>query len=190
MLCHDGCLYVRHKEAKDVVFQQFDKTTLKPIPDQTPFTVPEGEEDYLKWTPLDTVYEENSEEGNRWHRASPMFSDGECIYMLVQYRLKGHDTRIIKTVLEVYEIEVEDRTMKRINEQTLYKNDQGALYSGSKKNIDKGGHLARGTIACNQEVLLWWTAHNFHVYEYATGIRKIKEHVNSTSYITVYDDKE
>ena len=119
-----------------------------------------------------------------------MFSDGECIYMLVQYRQRGHASPIVKTVLEVYEISVEERTMKRINEQPLYRNDQGAYYKGSKKNIDKGGHLARGSMACNQEVLLWWTAHNFHVYEYATGIRKKKEHVNSTSYITCWDSKE
>lgn len=43
-------------------------------------------EDYLKWTPKDTDYPENANEGNRWMRASPMFSDGELIYLLVQYR--------------------------------------------------------------------------------------------------------
>jgi len=42
------------------------------------FTKADGEEeDYLKWTPLDTEFEENKREGNRWMRASPMFSDGE-----------------------------------------------------------------------------------------------------------------
>ena len=83
MLCHGGQLFVRHKDAPDVPFQQFSKESMTVVENQTPFKVPPGEEDYLKWTPLDTEYEENAEEGNRWHRASPMFSDGECIYMLV-----------------------------------------------------------------------------------------------------------
>ena len=72
----------------------------------------------------------------------------------------------------------------------LYKNDNGDYYKGSKKNIEKGGHLARGSIACNGDLLIFWTAHNFHVYDMATGVRKKKEHVNSTSFITVYDAKE
>ena len=160
------------------------------VENQTPFKVPPGEEDYLKWTPLDTEYEENAEEGNRWHRASPMFSDGECIYMLVQYRKKDFGSPIVKTVLEVFDIDMEHKTMTRIHEQKLYKNDQGDYYKGSGKNKDKGGHMARGSIACNQEVLLWWSAHNFHVYEYATGKRKRKEYVNSTSYVTCWDPVE
>ena len=83
----------------------------------------EGEEDYLKWTPLDTVYEENNQTGNRWHRASPMFSDGDSIYMLVQYRLRDFASAIVRTVLEVYECNMEDRRMKRVNEVVLYKNE-------------------------------------------------------------------
>ena len=139
---------------------------------------------------MDTDYEENTEEGNRWHRASPMFSDGECLYMLVQYRQKSFTSPIVRTVLEVYDIDSEERTLKRTLEQPLYKDDQGTYYKGSKKQKDKGGHLARGSIACNQEVLLWWTAHNFHVYEYATGIRKNKQYCDSTSWISTWDSKE
>ena len=97
----------------------------------------------------------------------------------------------MRTILEVYEVEEEDKRMKRINEVILYKNDQMEYYRGCKaKKKEKGGHLARGSIACNQETLLWWTAHNFHVYEYTTGIRKQKENVNSTSYISFYDARE
>ena len=116
MLCHDGLLLVRHRDAPDVPFVVWDKQTLKKSEDAEPFVLAEGEnEDYLKWTPLDTEYPENLEEGNRWHRASPMFSDGELIYMLVQYRQKGFDTPIVKTVLETYEVS-DDHKMKRIQE--------------------------------------------------------------------------
>ena len=71
---------------------------------------------------MDTDYEENTEEGNRWHRASPMFSDGELIYLLVQYRQKNFSSPIVKTVCEVYEVS-EDRKLKRTQEQPLYKDD-------------------------------------------------------------------
>ena len=190
MLCHKGMLLVRHREAPDVPFVIFDKQTLKPAEGEEPFRVADGEDDYLKWTPLDTEFEENQQQGNRWHRASPMFSDGENIYMLVQYKQTNFTSPIVRTVLEVYEVS-EDRQMKRINEVVLYKNAQMEPYRGCKgKQKEKGGHLARGSMACNQEVLIWWSAHYFHVYEYATGIRKRKEHVNSTSYITFYDAKE
>jgi len=94
----------------------------------------------------------------------------------------------VKTVLEVYE--TEERKLKRINEVTLFKNNNFECYKGSKKAKDKGGHLARGSIACNNEVLIFWTAHNFHVYSVSTGVRLKKEYVNSTSYITTYDAKE
>ena len=170
MVMHNDHLLVRHRDAADVVFQEFDKDTLKPIEGQQPFKVPEGEDDYLKWTPLDTAYESNTQEGNRWHRASPMFSDGECIYMLVQYKETAFTTRCIKTVLEVYNIDMDNRTMTRINEQPLYRSE-GNYYIGSKSDLDQGGFLARGSIACNQEVLLFWARSRFHVYQYSDGKR-------------------
>ena len=121
-------------------------------------------------------------------RASPMFSDGELIYFLVHYRQKGVTSPIVKTVCEVYEVS-DDRKLSLQREVNLYKSE-GEYYKGSKKNIEKGGHLARGSIACNGELLIFWTAHYFHVYEMSTGMRKKKDHVNSTSFITVYDAKE
>ena len=147
MLCHDGLLLVRHANAPDLPFEVFSKETLKPATDQEPFGMAEGE-DFLKWTPKDTEFAEDIHEGNRWMRASPMFSDGELIYLLVQYRQKGHSSPIVKTVCEIYEVS-EDHKLKRTREVILLKNDQGDRYIGSKKVIEKGGHLARGTIACN-----------------------------------------
>ena len=61
MLCHKGLLLVRHREAPDVPFVIFSKETLKPAEGEEPFRLAEGEEDYLKWTPLDTQYEENQQ---------------------------------------------------------------------------------------------------------------------------------
>lgn len=104
MLCHDGCLLVRHSDAADVPFQVFSKETLKPSDEEQAFGMAEGQERSLAWTPLDTDYEENIHEGNRWMRASPMFSDGELIYFLVHYRQKGVTSPIVKTVCEVYEV--------------------------------------------------------------------------------------
>ena len=45
-------------------------------------------------------------------------------------------------------------------------------------------------MACNGSVLLWWSAHNFHVYDLSNGVRNKKEHINSTSMVSCYDAKE
>ena len=147
----------------------------------------DGEEDYLKWTPENTSFSSDSAEGNRWMRSSPMFSDGELIYMLVQYKETDYSSRTIKTVLETYE--VNDRKMKRINELTLLKNSEGARFVGSRKVTGGGGYLARCSIACNGRVLLFHSAHNMHVFDMGTGVRTLKEHYNSTALISCYDTK-
>lgn len=90
---------------------------------------------------------------------------------------------------EVYEVS-EDNKMKRIQEVKLYKNENQDYYKGSKKQKDDGGHMARGSMACNGEILLWYSSHNLHVYDMNTGMRVKKEHTNSTSLITCYDAKE
>ena len=78
MLMHNDLWLVRHENAPDLPFEVFDKETLKKKDGEVEFSKADTEpEDYLRWTPLDTQYEENKEEGNRWMRASPMFSDGE-----------------------------------------------------------------------------------------------------------------
>ena len=87
MLVYRDLWLVRHKDSPDVPFEVYDKETLMKKEGEDPFKSADGEEeDYLKWTPLDTAYEENKVEGNRWMRASPMFTNGELIYMMVQYR--------------------------------------------------------------------------------------------------------
>ena len=148
MLIHNNLWLVRHKNAPDVPFEVFDKETLVKKEGEVEFSKADSEEeDYLRWTPLDTEFEENKREGNRWMRASPMFSDGELIYMMVQYREKGFESPIVKTVCEVYSVS-DDRKMTRIKEVALYKSS-GEYYRGSKKLHEHGGHLSRGSIACN-----------------------------------------
>ena len=46
-------------------------------------------------------------------------TDGELIYTLVRYRKKGHESEVVKTMLEIYECE--NRVLKFVNEITLYK---------------------------------------------------------------------
>ena len=120
-------------------------------------------------------------------RASPMYSDGELIFFLVQYKESNYTSSTIKTVLETYEVD-ENRKMKRIQELPLYKDDSNNYFKGSRKTHD-GGYLSRGSIACNGSVLLWHSSHYMHVFDCATGIRKKKEHYNSTALISTYCTK-
>ena len=104
MLCHAGELLVRHRDVPDVPFVVFSKETLERDENAQPYGMADGEDDHLKWTPIDTEFPENDEDGNRWMRACPMFSDGENIYLLVQYKRQSYTSRVVKTVLETYEV--------------------------------------------------------------------------------------
>jgi len=59
MMSHNGLLLVRHRDAPDAPFVIFDKQTLRPAESVEPFTMVEGDENLLKWTPLDTQFPEN-----------------------------------------------------------------------------------------------------------------------------------
>ena len=135
MLCYGDDLLVRHKGAPDVPFQVFSKETLEYDANASAYSVADGEEDYLKFTPLDAIGPDN-EEGNRWLRASPMCTDGENIYMLVQYKRSNYSSQVVKTVLETYEIS--ERKLRRVNETTLYKDNEGTTFKGSRKDFDHG----------------------------------------------------
>lgn len=125
----------------------FSKETLEYDADAQAYSVADGEEDYLKFTPLDTVFPVNEEEGNRWMRASPMSTDGENIYMLVQYKRSNYSSQVVKTVLETYE--VSERKLRRVNDTTLYKDSEGTKFKGSRKDFDLGYLAQGGSIACN-----------------------------------------
>ena len=108
--------------------------------------------------------------------------------MLLHYKEKGFDSPIVKTVCEVYEVS-DNRKMTRVKEVTLYKSSS-EYYRGSKKEYDNGGHLSRGSIACNDSLLIWWTPRNFHVFNFQNGIRIKKEDLAGSNYITFYDPKD
>ena len=88
-------------------------------------------------------------------------------------------------MLETYEVDDTTRKMKRVNELTLYKDEQNNRFKGSRKSYDNG-YLAHGSIACNGNVLLFHSNHYMHVFDCGTGVRRKKEHYNSTSLISTY----
>lgn len=122
MLCHRGELLVRHSDAPNAPFQVFSKQTLKLDEAARPYSISEVEEeqDLLNWTPLETEFSEDTSEGNRWMRAAPMCSDGDNIYLLVQYKEKGFTSRVVKTVLETYSVDSR-RRLKRTKQTKLFK---------------------------------------------------------------------
>ena len=85
----------------------------------------------MRWTPTEGEFEESNVDGNRFLRGTPMFSDGECIYMLASYRQRGPTSKVVRYMLEVYEVDIESRTMKLVKEQQLYKNNELTPYIGS-----------------------------------------------------------
>ncbi len=64
----------------------------------------------LCWTPEDAEVKEDAAKGNRWYREAPLFSDGELIYTLVRYRESGVSSKVVRTVVEIYECE--DKELK------------------------------------------------------------------------------
>ena len=50
--------------------------------------------------------------GNRWYRMAPFCSDGEYIYTLVHYKKQAYDSPIIRTVLEIYEVDEIKRELR------------------------------------------------------------------------------
>ena len=112
----------------EAAFVAFDKETLKAIENEQPYKTAADSATSLAWTPEDTEYETNTNEGNRWSRALSFFSDGELIYTMVQYREKGKDSKVVRTSLEIYELE--DHELRLMQEIPLYKNDEKEPFTG------------------------------------------------------------
>ena len=70
MFQHGDMILARYSEAPDKPFVIIDKGTLKPVDETevTPFTASSFNRHSLAWTPLDTEYEEDAMNGNRWFR--------------------------------------------------------------------------------------------------------------------------
>ena len=70
------------------------------------------------------------------------------------------------------------------------KNSDGTTFKGSKKNYDYGYLGQGGSIACNGQTLLFHSNHYIHCFDLSTGIRRRKEHINSTALISTYDPSD
>ena len=136
MLCHKDLLLIRHRDAPDVPFQIFKKDNLTHDAEARPFTSDGGARDHFRWTPLDERFSTDTVSGNRWMRACPMFSDGELIYTLVQYRESSFTSPLVKVVLETYELDEVSRRVTRISEVNLYKETTAEHFKGTKKQFD------------------------------------------------------
>ena len=183
MFCHKDLLLVRHQGAPDEPFVAFDKETLKPVEGQEPFKFAESDKVTLKWTPQETQYSTNHETGNRWCRYLPFFSDGKKIYTLVQYRENSLQSRVIRTVLEVYELN--DRTLK-LKKQVSLNRYEGATFRGSRYRNE---YIRRGSLACNGHILIWHSACRVFTFNVETGMRLNSEYIDDESTST-YDSKE
>ena len=136
MLCHKDLFLVRHREAPDVPFQVFKKDTLTHDTEAKPFKSDGGARDHFRWTPTDESFPSDTINGNRWMRACPMFSDGELIYTLVQYRETSFTSPLVKVTLETYEVDDDSRRVTRISEVNLYKETTAEHFKGTKKQFD------------------------------------------------------
>ena len=170
MFCHRDLLLARYKEAENQPFVVIDKSTMTPILDETkekPFTAAKQNRVSLAWTPLDTEYSENESEGNRWFRQAPFCSDGEYIYTMVFYRKQGFDSPIIRTMLEIYQVDEKSRELKLRQEVVLYKRDGTSFYTGSHRRMSPT-FLQQGCITCNGKVLILFNR-NTQAWDVRTG---------------------
>ena len=91
---HQGQMFVRHAGLPNQPFEVFDKSTLKPIENQQPFTSQDPDE-MMKWTDENySAPEAEREHGTRFIRRTPLASDGEYIYALATGREDKHDSAI------------------------------------------------------------------------------------------------
>ena len=185
MFCHQQDLLLRMSDQEDKPFVIFSKDTLQEDKDREPYKMAEDSEKSLCWTPLNTVFEENSELGNRWCREMPFFSDGELIYTIVRYKKTNYESEVVRTALEIYECE--GNILKFREELFLFKNEEKQPFKGSR---GKSSYLRRGSIACNGRNLIWHSNNRHHIFDCGSGVRVHKNHVNSTDLISTYDAKE
>jgi hypothetical protein len=104
MFCHKGSLLVRCTKFKDAAFVLFDKESLKPDEGTKPYVTAADSEGQLAWTESDYSPGTNEEKGNRHTRGLSFFSDGELIYTMVQYRSSSCSSSIVRSCLEIYEL--------------------------------------------------------------------------------------
>ena len=120
-----------------------------------------------------------------------MCSDGHYIYCLVRYNESHVQSKIIKIVCEIYELDHQNYNeichLSRVGEVTLYKNDSYEPFIGRRKVIDSN-YLTNGSIACNGELLVWRSRRKIHIFSLETGVRLHKELVPPNIWISTHDN--
>ena len=144
----------------------------------------------LTWTPLG-LYQNASLEGNRFARSIPMCSDGHFIYCLVRYNELHFQSKIVKIVCEIYELDHQKHReicrLSRVGEVTLYRNDSYEPFIGRRKILDVN-YLTNGSLACNGELLVWRSRCKIHIFSLETGVRLHKEEVKGNVWISTHDN--
>jgi len=106
----------------------------------------------LKWTPVDTVYESNTTEGNRWARSIPLYFDGTELHALVPYNETDCDSTMVKVVLESYTID--DNNKICLQREVTLTPPEAEIAEGNKYWADSSAILKHASIACNGEYLI------------------------------------
>lgn len=101
--------------------------------------------------------------------------------------MTNDSSKIVRTCLEIYE--VDGKELRRVQELTLLKNEDGDNFV-TKRGHNDSRYLLKGSMACNGAVLIWHSSHRWHMFDVVTGIRFKKEHLNSTGLISTYCAKD
>ena len=119
-----------------------------------------------------------------------MCSDGQYIYCLVPYNITNMQSKIVKIVCEVYELNfrhnLNEYRLSREKSIILYSNSSYDKFIGRRKSIDTS-YLINGSIACNGELLVWRSRCKIHVFSLSSGIRLHKELIPNNPWISTYD---
>lgn len=178
-------LFARHSGAPDLPFVEIDKDTLdlKQIPENTHSC------DSLKWTPLDTAYEENKEQGNRWMRSCPLYFDGEQLHALVGYTVRGHQDAMVKFVVETYSLQGQTVSLASVMNLCKFDAESGEIVNWLPGNEE----VSTATITCNETHLIVCLNTSAHVFDRRTDKvgKFIKEiSVSASRCIHCYDPAE
>jgi hypothetical protein len=183
-LQHKDKLYIRHKGAPDVPFQELNKEDMTIRADQEPITPIDGQEARFKWD-AETEEKEQTPYGKRWMGITPMASDGKYIYAMLNYRESGPNSDRKSTFIEIYELH-DDNKIEFKSDIELKDADEKS-WPGRKTLNDNGGYLDHGYLAANPSYVVWASRKNYHVFSLKTGVLLHKQSMHSGNHLTMYD---
>ena len=143
----------------------------------------------LKWTPLETPYEQNQEEGNRWMRACPIYFDGEFLRTLVRYTEKAYNDKVVKYVLESYQVSDDSVTFESQMPLCKYEQEQDQVVNWLDENFDE----RQATIVTNDSYLIICmsqTVFSFDIRSGKVGKYLSQFELNMSRCIYCYDQRE